>query len=1279
MRFTEFGPSIPDVLLDGRDAGEVVFLCGAGISIPAGLPDFFDLTCAVAGKLGCPPDSLAGKLIAREVDRRKPGAEGDILEAASLDYIFSQLILDFGAAQVEAEVVEALRTPHSPDLQHHRALLDLARGPDSHRRLVTTNFDRLFQEADPQLHSYAPPRFPDLQRGDKFDGIVHLHGILPDPTAKPLDEVLGLVLSRRDFGRAYLAEAWATRFVRDLLARHIVVLLGYSADDLPVRYLLEGLEVSKQIGSPRLYAFVADGQSFSDRDWHGRGATPIVYDPVNQHRHLWESIHAWADRARDIGAWRSRIASLAQTPPERLKPFERGQVAALCRSEEGARGFAFQKPPPPPEWLCVLDAAYRYAKPGRSISYSENPAPEIDPLEIFGLDDDPPRPQAQDRFSAPPGIDLLGPLETDAPVAREQGIASGWRWPGALLNTRLFLLTRWIQSVMTSPTTVWWVAGRGLLHGHLRNQLSETLDRDDAVFDPIVRQAWRLVLEAHDSAPGNDRGGWHSVQRQISQESWTPRTIRAFAMVTRPRLTVLGAWDYAPIPPGTGEELTLARIGRFEVVYPAQIETSAEIPDASLAAILAVIRANLEHGAALENEISSCHRPLPPLHPDEKEGQHFRSDDEKYFFVFTELFKRLIAVDAKAARREFERWDETVRFFVPPRLFAFADARVTTPAEVGRALRAMSRESFWNPHLARDLLWMLRARWADLSNRDRLASEKKILQGPEKYPLESDEDYAEHRAINSAQRLVWMQDQGLALSAATVTTLPKLKSANPRWRDSWAKTADASLGSRVGYIKQETDAAPIADLPISEVIARCDALGARDPLSFIHHDPFRGLVKNDPQRALAVLDHEARQGNYPRRYWANLFSDWPGNASSAQDLMPLVRAGTALPGATIVELRHELTGWFETHYAEIDRHEREPAHLFFNRVVDALVGAGQDAMHSGMGKSRVHGVEIPSNLMGIDYAINAPTGHLAKGLLAALDARKIGAGQGLPVDIRLRLEVLIALPAEGGWHPLAIAAQQLHQLHWIDRDWTHDFLLPRFDPARPEAEAAWSGFAHSGYFASRALFQDMRAYFLAAFAATPHWTANGIEDLGQHLLFALDGQDDGKPFVTAEEARTALRGANAAVRLQALWFLPQLVALEDGWERRIVPFFRHVWPRDRQFQTPETTHRLMLFLENLGERFPDGVRLVGNFLVSCPDVDVFLFQLGRDGGDGRPSLARKYPLATLVLLNRIVDKNSPRPPYGLAEVVTSLADASPEIRQDASWQSLHEMTHTKSP
>ena len=1273
MRFTEAGPGIPNELLDSRDAGDVVFLCGAGISIPAGLPDFFKLTTDVARRLGVQPDSQPGRLIEAERQNRLAGGGAAQRESVSFDRIFTLLVRAFGIGQVEAEVVAVLSSGRRPKLDHHRALLDLARGPDGRQRLITTNFDRLFQKAQARLRSYTPPHFPDLSRRDGFDGVVHLHGMLRVATVRRFSEPLGLVLTGGDFGRAYLADAWATRFICDLLDRHIVVLLGYSADDPPVRYLLEGLNLSGRIGERRLYAFAAGDTAVVEGEWRERGVTAIVYDPVDHHRHLWESIRGWAERARDPAAWRDRIVTLASTPPERLKPFERGQVAALCSSSEGALAFASAKPPPPAEWLCVFDAACRYWKPGRSISYSETPALEIDPLDAYGLDDDPLRPQLGERNQAPPGVDLLAPLKSDDPVARESSVIS--KWTTAPLNARLFQMARWIQSVMSSATAVWWATSRGSLHSQLHNQLSWTLDRDDAIFDPVVRQAWRLVLEAHDSIPDDVREGWYGVEAQIRKEGWTTRSIRAFGEATRPRIAAQRSWSHAPLSPEEGEALALSRIGHFDVKYPKLMEDMAAAPDASLAAVLEAIRRNLERGGMLEAEISQIGLRLPTLYPEHKSGEHYYSDSEEYYLTFAKLFRRLATFDPVAAHREFRSWNSEVHYFVPLRIWALADPNIASAAEAGRALRALERDTFWSSDHGRELLWTLRARWAALSDRDRGTLESKIVEGRAKYKLESDEEYAERRASLSAGRLIWMRNAGLKLSAATLARLPKLKKANPRWRDSWAKTADESYESRTGWVKQETDPTPISDLPLSKVIARCDELAQREFTSFTDRDPFRGLVETAPKRAMAVLAFEARRKNYPRRYWSRLLSNWPKNATQNRAVL-LAQALLALPSDALVAIRYELTKWLGGNYTTLDRLDRETAHRCFDHVVDALEAGGVGALRSGLSTTSVGGVEIPSNRMGVSYAINAPTGDLARGLIDALFARKPRRNQTLAKDLQFRLQRLLALPDEGGWHALTIIAQQSHGLYVIDHHWIRTVLLPRFDPAQPSAEAAWSGFLQAARLASPPLFGEMKAHFLGAIAATPRWTADGLSHLGQHLVLALEPPPRRKPLLTAEEGRAALRTASAAVRLDALYFLRSRAAAEGGWDRSVEPFFRNVWPRERQFQTVDTTRTLVHFLEELGERFPAGVQLLADFLVASPDTDIFVYQFGNDREHGHADLTAQYPLDTLFLLSKIVDDTSQRPPYGLAKVLSRLADAAPELRHDERWQRLHRLTLT---
>jgi hypothetical protein len=602
-----------------------------------------------------------------------------------------------------------------------------------------------------------------------------------------------------------------------------------------------------------------------------------------------------------------------------------------------------------------------------------------------------------------------------------------------------------------------------------------------------------------------------------------------------------------------------------------------------------------------------------------------------------------------------------------------ADAHISTATEAGRALRALDRDAFWNPSHSRELLWTIRARWSALSERDRRTLETKIVEGRAKYNFETDAEYAEQRASQCAARLIWMRDAGLKLSSATRARLPKLKRANPHWRDTWAKTADDSHDSRSGYVQQETNPAPLVDLPVSKVIARCDELAQREFASFTERDPFRGLVETDPKRAMAVLAYEARRKNYPQRYWSRLLSQWPKDARPRR-LILLGEALSDLPSDLVVGLRYDLTRWLGGHYAALDRLDRKTTHRCFDHVVNALEAGGVEALRSGRGKSSIGGVEIPSNRMGVDYAINAPTGELAQGIINALFARKPKRNQRLPQDLRPRFERLLSLPGEGGWHALTIIAQQLEALYLVDRDWTRSVLLPRFDPSRAPAEAAWSGFLGAARLASPLLFYEMKAHFLGAVAATRHWTADGMSHLGQHLVLALESSPRRKALLAHGEGRAALREASEALRRDALFFLRSRAAMEGGWERSVVPFFRRVWPRERQFQTLDTTRTLVLFLEEVGEHFPEGVSLVADFLVPSPDAGMFVFQFGNDREHGHADLTDRYPLDTLFLLSKIVDETSQRPPYGLAEVLSRLTSAAPELRHDERWQRLHRLT-----
>ena len=226
MRFKADGPAIPDILLEERDAGNVVFLCGAGVSIPAGLPGFVDLTRHVIDEVDPPQDSEIRRAFGPWIDKDstvsgwpRPG----------LDQLFQLLNREYRRDRVARIVWERLVKVKSTHTREHDIVARISTNAEGHPQVVTTNFDRLFESALAERATpiHKPPMCPDLRHGVPATGITYLHGRLADTESDTHD----YILSSADLGRAYLAEGWATAFIQQLLQRYTVVLLGYRAED----------------------------------------------------------------------------------------------------------------------------------------------------------------------------------------------------------------------------------------------------------------------------------------------------------------------------------------------------------------------------------------------------------------------------------------------------------------------------------------------------------------------------------------------------------------------------------------------------------------------------------------------------------------------------------------------------------------------------------------------------------------------------------------------------------------------------------------------------------------------------------------------------------------------------------------------------------------------------------------------------------------------------------------------------------------------------------------
>ena len=301
-------PPIPERLLLWHSRGEVMFITGAGISQPAGLPDFRELVVrvyaqldkavhavisppGVSGKLGVVP---AGLTVQQEAEvNRFNRKDYDVVLGMLERRMEKEPHVRSRVRQVVAGVLRGAKPA-----QIHRSLMRLAdRGGAV--AIVTTNFDLLLEDAarrsSTSVQTYTLGGIPRPGRRNDFAGVLHIHGALdrnPDRTSD-------LVITDRDFGEFYLRRRVVPDLIYDAARLFNLVLVGYSANDPPMRYLLNSVAAdgTRFKDLRERFAFVG-GSGASDsvemEDWKGRGITPIPYDEADNHLALGKTLERWS-------------------------------------------------------------------------------------------------------------------------------------------------------------------------------------------------------------------------------------------------------------------------------------------------------------------------------------------------------------------------------------------------------------------------------------------------------------------------------------------------------------------------------------------------------------------------------------------------------------------------------------------------------------------------------------------------------------------------------------------------------------------------------------------------------------------------------------------------------------------------------------------------------------------------------------------------------------------------------------------------------------------------
>jgi hypothetical protein len=313
---------LPDSLLESMEAGKLVVFAGAGVSMgaPANLPSFRGLVAEIGTEYGIElkkgeqPDFFLGELERREIE-------------------------------IHRAAMSRLGDPAARHTLLHEALLKLFPDGD-HIRVVTTNMDDLFASAFRSLHNKEPKLFtaPALPLGSDFTGIVHIHGSLHDEPRRT-------VFTDEDFGRAYLTEGWARRFLLDLFRSYTVLFVGYSHDDTVLTYLARGLpsRTSPQEKSgllPERFSLVLDVDlEENGQKWRSLDIAAIRYPTgsgTDRHADLLPVITKTGEYIRaDYIDHRNRITEIARNRPSRADSMdcEYSYLQRQLRRKEMVRFF----------------------------------------------------------------------------------------------------------------------------------------------------------------------------------------------------------------------------------------------------------------------------------------------------------------------------------------------------------------------------------------------------------------------------------------------------------------------------------------------------------------------------------------------------------------------------------------------------------------------------------------------------------------------------------------------------------------------------------------------------------------------------------------------------------------------------------------------------------------------------------------------------------------------------------------------------------------------------
>ena len=1043
-----------------------------------------------------------------------------------------------------------------------------------------------------------------------------------------------MVLTAADFGRAYLTERWAARFVTELFREFTVIFVGYGVADPVMGYLVDALAAERDMGARFANAFAfaphdstAVGQDKARDSWLAKNVKPILYDSRDGHRLLSETLIEWARIRSDPFQARSRIAlnEIRKLPAGSDDPVVERVVWALD-DPEASRALA-EAPP-------ILD---------------EDDFPKIESwLDAFQQD-------GLLRCAA----DKANPGMGDLDPAFVRLVDSGFQahYPHALDTTRAHL-ARWIARHLHVPQVLAWVLRNGgHMHPGLRDMVRMKLGDANSAIPPRLRLLWTILAT---SEPRDTQSLHWSLQHYQAARSDTerlrmedaaiaslvPRLVVVPGPATRLRLEQYFDGETGPISPIDACGHPRLAVGDEDSWL--QLEGILERPDV-LARYAVTLTGHLELALGLAEEDgevypdSSLYRPSVVAHD---QNQHHGNEGlGRLIDLVRDSYLELAGRDRARGDNLVLRWVLSGRsLFRRLALHALTENPKSDIRLAKNLLVAGRRPGVWDWELQREVLRFLRLAGSRVPRGLRVDIVRAIHAGPKPKPRNPPPNYPLWNRREKALRLRKLALSGAQLDKRSRELAEELEAGQGADDERDEFTRWSGEGHWIG----DEDLAPRNLLHGTAAdVARAITDEGISPYEF------RGLARLQPDKAAEALDRLGDEDRWPVEFWQHFLWSKPDSSQGDGEDAAWKQSVAGL----LVRAPDEL-------FEEIDATAAE----FVKGLANAygaereqeigILWARAWRVVSGRRPAAIGVLAEP-----LTDALNDSAGRLAEAALERLSKHGPGVGENLPAEVRPYFEAIAREP--NGHLGRVMLATRLRYLFAVDPEWVGQRLIPLFSPGQSqEAGNLWYAYGWSRTIGPDLLLA-LKESFLAVFREG-EIIARAEENLTLlFLVICLEAPneltDDEVHGVVGELSEDALKTVLAGLRDHLRGDASERAEI---WREKLHPWLGKYWPRPAARNTPGTSKAIVDVLADCGDAFPEAAAWALEYLKPM-ERDLFRFQ--------RSGQARRHPETTLEILAKVVGANGipPQHRYTLRQILDEMREAMPEVEDDLRMHRLY--------